>query len=525
MNKNIEKVDFRYIELKVTRRCNMNCLHCYCGEPQDINMTPDIIDSFLQQVNSIDKLRITGGEPFLNLDILKYLYDQLVKRNMIIGSIGIISNGKIYNQEIVELLEKYFNLSLNKDKCYLAITTDKYHEKSKMIDNNIEEYMKTLKFEVFKNTPADDGIQFTGRADNESFKTPYKQNNHIATNGSVKIYFPVEIEQEGHFIKSQIGLSSKGYYYHEKSGLWSYEMEDYDNYKHAISNVYSETLIKDFQEWNEKPSVDKVRKTLFYGEKLCKLIGTQNIKNSDSLKEIDEVDITQFQTCLNDYIKAVDDLSNDTDCNNPFTKDTINEIAIVAERMKTYDPLIVKNSIISLANNKVSKLPSLKEAFPSLSDDVISGLFEDIEKNNKLFDLAQTEQEKEKVESDKRKILEVAYKLNLYYWIEKELSYLTEDEIRFCCQSLDNALNSEDNPLQQQTYMQYLHSMEQVNNDRKEFEGLEDVHKQYPRLSRKECLMMSNSKKQLADKKGIAYQDKEIRQRHINIIKKLEAKT
>jgi hypothetical protein len=382
--------------------------------------------------------------------------------------------------------------------------------------------MNTLKFRVFKNNPADDSIQFTGRAADDKFMIPYKRNNHIDTGGTVRIYDTVELNENSCFIKSHIGLNVKGYYYGD--GLWSYEMEDYDNNKYSISSVNSGTLLKDIQKWNEKPAVDKVRKTLFYGEELSKMIGTQNIKNEECIQDTEKIDITQIQSCINDYIKAVDDLNNDTDCNNPFTKDTIKKIVEVAERMKSYDPTVVKNSMVSIANKKINKLPALKEAFPSLPDEVISGLFEDIEKNNKQLDLAQTEQEKTKVESDRYKIVEVAYRLNLYYWIEKELPYLTEDEIKFCCQSIENALNSEDNPIQQQTYMQYLHSMEQINNERKEFDGVEDIHKQYPRLTRKECLMMRNSKTQLADKKGIAYQNKEIRQRHIKIIADLEAK-
>lgn len=53
------------------------------------------------------------------------------------------------------------------------------------------------------------------------------------------------------------------------------------------------------------------------------------------------------------------------------------------------------------------------------------------------------------------------------------------------------------------------------------FKGHEKTHAEYPHLTRKECIQLDNSIKCLADKKGIAWQNKEIRQRHINIVERL----
>lgn len=59
------KIKLRYVTLETTRRCNLKCEHCYCGDAQPYDMSFAVVDQLLNQAE-INKLRLIGGEPLLN---------------------------------------------------------------------------------------------------------------------------------------------------------------------------------------------------------------------------------------------------------------------------------------------------------------------------------------------------------------------------------------------------------------------------------------------------------------------------
>jgi radical SAM protein with 4Fe4S-binding SPASM domain len=60
----------RYLELQITRRCNLRCRHCYIGPPEDSELKPEDIKGILREFESLQGLRviITGGEPLVHRD-------------------------------------------------------------------------------------------------------------------------------------------------------------------------------------------------------------------------------------------------------------------------------------------------------------------------------------------------------------------------------------------------------------------------------------------------------------------------
>ena len=66
--------------LEVTRRCNMCCAHCMRGDAQALDMNKDVIDRVIDMVDEIGYVVFTGGEPTLNLEIIRYFYDELKRR-------------------------------------------------------------------------------------------------------------------------------------------------------------------------------------------------------------------------------------------------------------------------------------------------------------------------------------------------------------------------------------------------------------------------------------------------------------
>ena len=67
------RIKFKNLMLEVTRKCNMRCAHCMRGEQQEETMSSDTIQRLLEYVYGIEQLSITGGEPSLVPDTIRWL--------------------------------------------------------------------------------------------------------------------------------------------------------------------------------------------------------------------------------------------------------------------------------------------------------------------------------------------------------------------------------------------------------------------------------------------------------------------
>jgi uncharacterized protein len=79
---NFKKNSIRHIALNVTHKCNLNCDYCYGGDSYGgpaIHMSKDTakqaVDFLMKVSENAENCRITffGGEPLLNLDLVKYV--------------------------------------------------------------------------------------------------------------------------------------------------------------------------------------------------------------------------------------------------------------------------------------------------------------------------------------------------------------------------------------------------------------------------------------------------------------------
>lgn len=66
----------RYLELQLTHRCNLTCLHCYLGPQEKDDLPMDDAINISQQFEQIGGLRllISGGEPLLYPSLNEFLY-------------------------------------------------------------------------------------------------------------------------------------------------------------------------------------------------------------------------------------------------------------------------------------------------------------------------------------------------------------------------------------------------------------------------------------------------------------------
>jgi hypothetical protein len=138
------KMKLMHLVIETNRQCNLNCTHCMRGDAQDLTITPEIIDKLLDQVEFIMELDLTGGEPFLHPEIIEYLFDGIIKRDIFLLGAGCVTNGTICDQRVADAfskLAKYVNEKMQSAKrnepklpgkglVGIGISTDPFHQVS-----------------------------------------------------------------------------------------------------------------------------------------------------------------------------------------------------------------------------------------------------------------------------------------------------------------------------------------------------------------------------------------------------------
>lgn len=111
-----DKVNLAYDTLmfEVTRQCNLKCEHCFRGDMQNVIMTKKIIDKALDQIWYVEHIDITGGEPFLAPEIIEYLANSIIKRNLRFMSFTMVVNGTIFGEKAIRSIN-----AINKIATYL----------------------------------------------------------------------------------------------------------------------------------------------------------------------------------------------------------------------------------------------------------------------------------------------------------------------------------------------------------------------------------------------------------------------
>lgn len=128
----LDKIKIKYLELVVTTKCTLKCKDCANLIPLyknpysiEFNVIKESILRLLENIDSIERFRILGGEPFLYDDLDKVI--NLILKEDKIKKVEIVTNGTIYpqnieliktmiNEKIKVVISDYGGLSKNKDR-------------------------------------------------------------------------------------------------------------------------------------------------------------------------------------------------------------------------------------------------------------------------------------------------------------------------------------------------------------------------------------------------------------------------
>lgn len=135
----MKRITLNEVEIQLTRRCQIKCKHCFRGEAENKDITPEVIDAWLNQTEMIGLLHLTGGEPTLNLDMMEYLVKSLRKHGTLLMKLSLETNGYEKSERFIDILKEYaevikichsFDLKKprTQDTITIAVSNDEYHK-------------------------------------------------------------------------------------------------------------------------------------------------------------------------------------------------------------------------------------------------------------------------------------------------------------------------------------------------------------------------------------------------------------
>lgn len=101
------KLTLAGLMVELTRRCNLACSHCSRGNAENLDLSREKIDSLLDTTNGFYTIHLSGGEPFLSIDTMRYLIDGIKRRGSYLGGLSIISNGTVRDDSVVDVIREY----------------------------------------------------------------------------------------------------------------------------------------------------------------------------------------------------------------------------------------------------------------------------------------------------------------------------------------------------------------------------------------------------------------------------------
>lgn len=122
-----KQYEYAGIWIELTRRCNLQCAHCLCGESQNVDISTEIIDRIFVDVKDCGHIVLTGGEPLLRLDMIEYLINKIGEYRWHTDYLELTTNGLIQDTRIVDLLSRFCGFRKG-NRAYLRVSTDEFHD-------------------------------------------------------------------------------------------------------------------------------------------------------------------------------------------------------------------------------------------------------------------------------------------------------------------------------------------------------------------------------------------------------------
>lgn len=194
-----DELKIEELEYLITEKCNLNCVgYCSEGGPGKCSMTLEMIDASMKPFKEINVLKILGGEPSLELDLVQRIYDNIIKRKIKVNEVWFFTNG-VHRDRIEKMLEIFAKPTKLINAVYVYVSRGKYHDRSmrllkqdpQVAEDNLEYFKEKYKGKMFVEKQWDEERPLNvGHARNDN-KNPIKltkDTRNIIMFGDNKIY-------------------------------------------------------------------------------------------------------------------------------------------------------------------------------------------------------------------------------------------------------------------------------------------------------------------------------------------------
>lgn len=230
--------------IEITRNCNLICEHCCRGEKEIINMSIETMDNLFKDIEFVDELLLSGGEPFIAINQIEHLAFLMETGAVKIKRLAIITNATVFCSRTLKVLKRLKSLTI----LDLRLSDDIFHkfelERLGLLEKR-NENIKTLKslFGLKTHTTTDPkehrsmgrGLMAAGRAKNITQERLDEINAMLPFNYMISVNFgPTEIPLKivDNRVKNTVYIDVHGYIVSTESA--EFNMEDEEA---SISNI------------------------------------------------------------------------------------------------------------------------------------------------------------------------------------------------------------------------------------------------------------------------------------------------
>jgi len=151
------------VVIEVTRKCNMQCPHCLRGDVENTTINIDYVRNLFSQVDNINMLTITGGEPSLASKKISEIVEVAREMNIEINSFYMVTNAKKVTPLFFKAIKDLFNYCSSNESSMVQVSNDGYHEFEQ------ENFDKLAQKFSFYNTDFGNLISFKSHETGEEF--------------------------------------------------------------------------------------------------------------------------------------------------------------------------------------------------------------------------------------------------------------------------------------------------------------------------------------------------------------------
>lgn len=243
--------------LEVTRRCNMACKHCLRGPAENIDMTKDLVDKTFENIHNVRNIVFTGGEPFLNVDIIEYALKVVKEKNILVYSLFIATNAKMFEERYITILNDWmfyvascnYGTGILDANSYLpnnedlfqyggvAISRDKFHEPIPM-----ENYIRYRMLSYYLDSKEHNKDEFDYILD-EGNASINGIGNHKPIKNEISLDYSIQDAENDDFIISDLVVDSILYINAKGDVLGDCDTSFKNQEEISIGNIYDNTLI------------------------------------------------------------------------------------------------------------------------------------------------------------------------------------------------------------------------------------------------------------------------------------------